>query len=106
MQAERRVQVVDGTGCLGRISFQCPVGRALQSRIGEAGTRIQDLFVGDRPVRRDARYAAAYVTSQAVPAHYGTARHDLPLRAVDALRAYFVAHRPASAGLRGTFTAV
>lgn len=71
-----------------------------------AGERIQELFVGDKPVRPRQVYSAAFVTSQGVPAAYGSQRRDLQVSAIEALRLYLANHNPAQAELCGTIVAV
>ena len=70
------------------------------------GHRICELFVGREPVRPDAAYDAVFVTSQGVPAKYGSERKALDLHAIDALRRYLGRHKPAEADLRGTVVAI
>jgi hypothetical protein len=68
--------------------------------------RIQELYVGGRPVKPDAVYSAAFVTTQGVPAKYGTARQALDVRAIDALKKYLNTHNPAQADLQNTVVAI
>lgn len=70
------------------------------------GRRLHALFVGDEGVQREKYYRAAFVTEQGVPGKYGRNRQNLPVHAIDALRAYLQKHRPAHADLRGTFTPI
>jgi 2',3'-cyclic-nucleotide 2'-phosphodiesterase (5'-nucleotidase family) len=71
-----------------------------------AGSRIQQLFVGDEELDREGFYTVAFVTSQGVPQKYGTNRRDLTTHAVDALKHYFTRHPAVNACLRGTVVAV
>lgn len=71
-----------------------------------AGERLQELFVGDKPLERDRSYRAAFVTEQGVPRKYGTDRQKLDVDAITALRRYLRAHDPAEAELRGTVVVV
>jgi len=71
-----------------------------------AGERLQELFVGDKPLERDRSYRAAFVTEQGVPRKYGTDRQKLDVDAISALRRYLRAHDPAEAELRGTVVVV
>jgi 2',3'-cyclic-nucleotide 2'-phosphodiesterase (5'-nucleotidase family) len=70
------------------------------------GQRVQELVVGEQPVKRAERYAVAFVTTQGVPAKYGTGRHDLPLRAIDALRTYLAGQSPVTVPAEGTVVPV
>ncbi len=69
------------------------------------GHRIDRLFVGDEPVDPQASYRCAFVTEQGVPAKYGRERSKLPLRAIDALRAWLADH-PAGTTPRRSVIAV
>ena len=71
-----------------------------------AGSRIQEFFVGEGKLDREASYTVAFVTSQGVPKKYGTNRRDLTIHAVDALKHYFARHQAVNASLRGTVVAV
>lgn len=53
-----------------------------------AGQRVEHLFVGREEVDPTRTYQAAYVTAQGVPEKYGRGRHDVSMRAVEALRRY------------------
>lgn len=68
--------------------------------------RIQELFVRGERVRADQVYEAAFVTSQGVPAKYGSDRQSLATDAIEALRRYLVSNDPSWADLRGTVVAV
>jgi 2',3'-cyclic-nucleotide 2'-phosphodiesterase (5'-nucleotidase family) len=71
------------------------------------GQRIQKLFVGGERVQPDRVYAAAFVTTQSVPAQYGSDRRELELSAVEALSGYLEgATTPIEAPLQGTIVAV
>jgi len=52
------------------------------------GTRIQQVFVADKPLARDGVYKAAFVTTQGVPEKYGKNPQNLPIKAVDAMAQY------------------
>ncbi|NLD72906.1 MAG: bifunctional metallophosphatase/5'-nucleotidase [Chloroflexi bacterium] len=71
-----------------------------------AGQRIQQIFVGGRPLRREQVYHAAYVTSQGVPKEYGAHHEQIGVRAIDALRRYLAQSGPVSAEIRGSIVAV
>ncbi|MFO8184902.1 MAG: bifunctional metallophosphatase/5'-nucleotidase [Candidatus Aegiribacteria sp.] len=72
------------------------------------GQRIQELFVKGERVRPDREYDAAFVTTQGVPAMYGSRRQELDIRAVEALQRYLEesGSKPVEASLRGTVVAV
>ncbi|MFP4546109.1 MAG: bifunctional metallophosphatase/5'-nucleotidase [Methanomassiliicoccales archaeon] len=71
-----------------------------------SGWRIQEMFVGGKPLDPRERYTAAFVTEQGVPKGVGVDRRDLPLRAIDALRDHLEKHSPVSPGPRGSVVAV
>lgn len=50
------------------------------------GERVDRLFVGDEPIDPDHVYPCAFITTQGVPKRFGTARRDLPVDAIMALR--------------------
>ncbi|MDD5420099.1 MAG: 5'-nucleotidase C-terminal domain-containing protein, partial [Methanomicrobiaceae archaeon] len=66
-----------------------------------AGQRIQELYVQGERVRPDARYTAAYVTSQGVPEQYGRQREHCSLHAIEALERY-IEKGSVHADLRGS----
>lgn len=70
------------------------------------GRRIDRLFVAGRPVEPDKTYRVAFVTAQGVPGKYGRNRHDLDVRAIDALRSYFAEKSPLRLGPQRTVMAV
>jgi sulfur-oxidizing protein SoxB len=70
------------------------------------GHRIQELFVQSERVKPDKVYTATFVTTQAVPARYGSNRRALDVHAIEALRRYLVRGKPVEAELRGTVVAV
>lgn len=70
------------------------------------GHRIQELFVRGKRVKPDQVYTAAFVTTQGVPAKYGSNREDLDVRAIEMLQRYLAKHKPVEAELRGTIVAV
>jgi 2',3'-cyclic-nucleotide 2'-phosphodiesterase (5'-nucleotidase family) len=70
------------------------------------GQRIQELFVEGRPVEAGRVYQAAFVTSQGVPAKYGSNRHALDISAIEGLRRHLAHNNPAEVPLRGTIVAV
>jgi sulfur-oxidizing protein SoxB len=70
------------------------------------GQRIQELFVEGEPVRPSRAYQVAFVTSQGVPAMYGSDRQSLGIEAITALCRYLAKNDPISAELRGSVLAV
>jgi S-sulfosulfanyl-L-cysteine sulfohydrolase len=71
------------------------------------GQRVQELFVQGKRVKSDQVYRAAFVTSQGVPAKYGSNRKAWDIHAVEAMQQYLKqAARPIEADLRGTVVAV
>ncbi len=52
------------------------------------GQRIQRLFVQGEKVISDRTYKTVFVTTQGVPAKYGTNRRDLDIKAIDNLKRY------------------
>lgn len=71
-----------------------------------AGLRVQQIFVGDEPVRPASTYSASFVTVQGVPKQYGANRANLDLKAIDALRQYVEHRGTVDAGLRGSVVAI
>lgn len=70
------------------------------------GTRINELFVEGKRVEPDAVYDVAFVTTQGIPAQYGSDRAALDVHAIEALQRYIRAHSPVRAELRGTIVAI
>ena len=70
------------------------------------GERIQEFFVQGERLEPDRVYDAVYVTTQGVPAKYGSERAKLDVDAIEALRRYFAQESPVEAELRGTIVAV
>ncbi len=66
------------------------------------GLRIQEFFVGDERLDKEKTYRAAFVTTQGIPAKYGTNRKDLDIDAVTALKKYIKENSPVKPGLEGT----
>lgn len=54
------------------------------------GHRIQQIFIGEEPLRKEQTYKAAFVTVQGVPEKLGRNRQNLSITAVDAMAAYLV----------------
>jgi 2',3'-cyclic-nucleotide 2'-phosphodiesterase (5'-nucleotidase family) len=71
-----------------------------------AGTRIQEMFALGEKVAPDKTYTAAFVTSQGVPAKYGSNRRETDIHAVEALKRYLSKHNPAYSDLHGAAAVV
>lgn len=54
------------------------------------GHRIQQIFIGEEPLRKEQTYKAVFVTVQGVPEKLGRNRQNLSITAVDAMAAYLV----------------
>lgn len=50
------------------------------------GSRVQQIFVGDRPLEPERRYKSAYITMQAVPDKYGRDRQHSGIKLIDAAK--------------------
>jgi len=70
------------------------------------GTRINELFVDGERVKPDRVYEACFVTTQGVPAQYGSDRQALDVHAIEALQRYLDKRSPVDAALRGTIVAI
>ena len=70
------------------------------------GQRIQELFVQGERVKPDQVYRASFVTTQGVPARYGSDRDPLDVNAIQALQRYLEKESPVEAELRGSVVAV
>ena len=74
------------------------------------GRRLQELFIGDEPVKPDKTYTAAFVTAQGVPEKYGQSRRNLKFDAITALKEYLAPSRdgrePLAIRRRDTFVVV
>jgi sulfur-oxidizing protein SoxB len=68
--------------------------------------RIQEFFVGGKRLDQTKTYTACFVTEQGVPAHYGTNRHDMEIKAIDALLQYLDKHDAVSVELSGTLVPI
>ncbi|MDT8357985.1 MAG: 5'-nucleotidase C-terminal domain-containing protein [Methanomicrobiaceae archaeon] len=69
------------------------------------GHRIHEFFVGGKRLEPDATYRAAFVTTQGVPAKYGTDRENWDIHAIEALERY-LAKEPVHAELQGSVVAI
>lgn len=74
------------------------------------GQRLQELFIGDEPMKQDKSYPATFVTAQGVPEKFGQSRRNLNFDAITALREYLAPSRdrqsPVTIERRRTFVAV
>jgi len=68
--------------------------------------RIQEFFVGDERLDKDKTYRAAFVTTQGIPAKYGTDRKDLDIDAVTALKRYVKENSPVKPKLEDTIVPI
>lgn len=80
--------------------------RALIKIENPPGERIQKLFAGHTEVRPDARYQAAFITEQGVPAQFGQNRQQHPEKLIPVLQEYLKNNPPLTMGLAGTFTVI
>lgn len=71
-----------------------------------AGERIEELFVDGKAVDKDEIYKAVYVSSQGVPAKYGTNRKNLDIHAIDVLKKYLKVKGEIEAPITGTIVAI
>ena len=69
-------------------------------------TRIQQLFINDKPIDLKRIYDVAYVTTQGVPLKYGKNRKDLEIDSINVLKEYVEKEKIIKAPLRRTFIAI
>lgn len=69
-------------------------------------TRIQQLFINDKPIDLKRIYDVAYVTTQGVPLKYGKNRKDLEIDIINVLKEYVEKEKIIKAPLRRTFIAI
>jgi sulfur-oxidizing protein SoxB len=62
------------------------------------GRRIQELFVGGKRIDKRRTYRACFITTQGVPAKYGSNRESLDAYAVDVLTEYLDKNSPVAPG--------
>jgi len=60
------------------------------------GRRIQDFFVAGKRLNKKKIYSACFLTTQGVPAKYGSNRENLDVKAVDVLEEYVESSSPVS----------
>ena len=83
------------------------LGLSLYFKIeNDAYQRIQELFVGDKPVDFDREYNVCFVTSQGVRAEYGGERQKLDVKAIEAMELYIAKNDPVSISLMNTINAI
>lgn len=70
------------------------------------GQRIQRLFINENLVDPNKVYKAAFVTTQGVPAKYGTNRRHLDIKAIENLKRYLNKEKVINPKLRRTIVAV
>ncbi|MFP4050570.1 MAG: bifunctional metallophosphatase/5'-nucleotidase [Thermoplasmata archaeon] len=68
--------------------------------------RINEFFVGDERLDKDKKYKAAFVTTQGIPARYGSNRKDLDIDAITALKRYVKDEGPVCPEIEGTIVAI
>ena len=68
--------------------------------------RIQEFFVNGHTIDPAKTYRACFLSSQAVPEHFGTNRRDLRVNAIEALQQYFKANSPVHVSLKGTIVPI
>ena len=67
------------------------------------GSRVQQIFFGDKKIEDKRIYKAAFITVQSVPKGYGEKREDTGIKMVDSLREYLKKHSPLDIGLNNTY---
>mgnify|MGYP006300133481 CR=1 FL=1 len=70
------------------------------------GSRVNMLFVDGQRVRPDDVFDVCFVTTQGVPAKYGSRREALDVHAIEALERYVSGHTPIEAPLQGTIVPI
>ncbi|MBS3781326.1 MAG: 5'-nucleotidase C-terminal domain-containing protein [Candidatus Thermoplasmatota archaeon] len=70
------------------------------------GLRIQEFFVGNERLDRNKTYTAAFVTTQGIPAKYGSKKRDLDIDAITALKKYVKENSPVKPQIEGTIVAI
>ncbi|MBD3226782.1 MAG: bifunctional metallophosphatase/5'-nucleotidase [Candidatus Lokiarchaeota archaeon] len=70
------------------------------------GLRIQEFFVGDMKIDYNKSYTASFVTTQGIPAKYGSNRRNLNVNAIEALEKYIKKNTPVNPSLKGTIVPV
>lgn len=91
---------------MGGYAKRCLGLRAYVKIENPAGERIQELFIGNEPLRPGRVYQAATITAQGIPEKYGSGRRKTDITAIDAMRRTLNARSPISVGLRGTLTVI
>jgi sulfur-oxidizing protein SoxB len=84
--------------CLG-VNIYCKVENPKDNR-------IQDFFALGERLDPNRIYTAAFVTEQGVPAKFGRSRHNLEIKAIDALKNYLKKHGRVHLESRGAVVAV
>lgn len=70
------------------------------------GNRIHEFFMNGTRLDPSKTYTACFVTTQGVPAKYGSNRQNLDIHAIDALRQYVERHDPVSAEPKRTIVPI
>ncbi|MDO8317390.1 MAG: 5'-nucleotidase C-terminal domain-containing protein, partial [Flavobacterium sp.] len=69
------------------------IGLQVNMRIeNPKGHRIQEIYIGNKPLDKKKYYTTSFVTSQGVPEKFGRNRIDLPINAVSAIIEYLQIH--------------
>lgn len=67
------------------------------------GYRIQQAFIGNRPLIKNQLYQVAFVTSQGVPAKFGTKRKDLQINVIEAITHFLQTHSPYNPSMENSY---
>jgi len=70
------------------------------------GYRIQEFFIGGKPLDKNKSYTVAFITAQGVPEKYGVNRRDLNILTIDTLQTYLTKHQTVDIKHNGTFILV
>lgn len=70
------------------------------------GSRVQQIFFGDKKIDDEKNYKAAFITVQSVPEEYGSNREDTGIKMVDSLIEYLKKYSPLDIGLNNTYTLI
>lgn len=66
------------------------------------GSRIQELFITNKPIEKDKIYKAVYITTQGVSKSYGRNRENLDIYTIDVMKDYIKDKEKVEAPLRDT----
>ncbi|MFW9830754.1 MAG: bifunctional metallophosphatase/5'-nucleotidase [Candidatus Thorarchaeota archaeon] len=68
--------------------------------------RIHEFFVSGNTINPTKTYKACFLTVQGIPTHYGKNRHQLHIKAIDALKSYIETHSPVTATYTGAIVPI